>query len=708
MKKYEFKKALPVWQKDMDKVMHHNLIFRTVVEGCGNTVINISASNMYQMFVNGKMVAEGPARAGHNYYRVDEIDISEYLSDGDNIVAIIVDSYYIKNFYLLYQPGFLCAEVVRGGKIIAATGDSGFEARYYAERVRKVDRCSYQRTFTEVYRLDASYRDFMTDVDAAFEAVELVAVEDKKFIERGVPYPCYDEYPALQLISRGEFAYLPEPEEYNMRRWLILENESAGWGFERSEAEIYATDEMDKCKCTVPVAKVEPAQDSHIGAYEYAIYDIGREKTGFIMLDIDCDDDTEIVLSFDELLTDGDVCTRRFNFSNAIVWYLSKGSYILVANEPNSLRYIKLANKSDSAIVVRNVGIKEYEFDYKSKGLGSSNAKLNAIYDAAVETFRQNTLDIYMDCPSRERAGWLCDSYFTSKVEHHLTGKSLVERNFLENFIMAENFDDIPDYMFAMCYPSDFAKKDYFIPNWAMWYVVELGEYFDRTGDREMVDYAKDKIEKLYEYFESLANSDGLLENLESWVFLEWSKANEFTQNVNYPSNMMYALMLRNMGRLYDEKYIARAEEIERVVTQQCFYDGFFHDHAVRGEDGKLTVIDADVTETCQYYAFFTGLATPDTYPELWEILLRDFGPDRAEKGLWKEIYPANAFIGNYLRLCLLERYGEIDKMMANIEGYFYYMAEQTGTLWENMTSIASCNHGFASLVAVWLDKYAK
>ena len=83
MKKYEFIKAVPVWQKGMDKVMHHNLVFRTVVEGCGSTVINISASNMYQMFVNGKMVAEGPARAGHNYYRVDEIDISEYLSDGD-------------------------------------------------------------------------------------------------------------------------------------------------------------------------------------------------------------------------------------------------------------------------------------------------------------------------------------------------------------------------------------------------------------------------------------------------------------------------------------------------------------------------------------------------------------------------------------------------------------------------------------------------
>jgi alpha-L-rhamnosidase len=213
---------------------------------------------------------------------------------------------------------------------------------------------------------------------------------------------------------------------------------------------------------------------------------------------------------------------------------------------------------------------------------------------------------------------------------------------------------------------------------------------------------------RLYRYFESLRNSDGLLQNLKSWVFLEWSRANDFTQNVNYPSNMLYAKMLRTMGSLYDEKYSAQAKEIEKTIIAQSYYNGFFHDHAIRGEDGKLTVIDADVTETCQYYAFFTEVATPKAFSGLWCIMLNDFGPDRAEEALWQEIYPANAFIGNYLRLCLLERYGETQKLIDNIKGYFSYMAEKTGTLWENTTPTASCNHGFASIATVWLDKYAR
>jgi alpha-L-rhamnosidase len=98
-------------------------------------------------------------------------------------------------------------------------------------------------------------------------------------------------------------------------------------------------------------------------------------------------------------------------------------------------------------------------------------------------------------------------------------------------------------------------------------------------------------------------------------------------------------------------------------------------------------------------------VATPETYPELWETLLHDFGPQRKETGKHPDIYFANAFIGNYLRLDLLMNYGYEKEILDNMDGYFYYMAEQTGTLWENDGDYASCSHGFASHVIYWLDK---
>ena len=45
----------------------------------------------------------------------------------------------------------------------------------------------------------------------------------------------------------------------------------------------------------------------------------------------------------------------------------------------------------------------------------------------------------------------------------------------------------------------------------------------------------------------------------------------------------------------------------------------------------------------------------------------------------------------------MLSQFGFNDRIMKEIKDYFYNMAYETGTLWENDSTVASCNHGFAS-----------
>ena len=80
--------------------------------------------------------------------------------------------------------------------------------------------------------------------------------------------------------------------------------------------------------------------------------------------------------------------------------------------------------------------------------------------------------------------------------------------------------------------------------------------------------------------------------------------------------------------------------------------------------------------------------------------LLTEFGPDRRETKKHPEIAFANAFIGNFLRLELLSRAGLDRQLVDETKGYFSYMAERTGTLWEYVSDWKSCNHGFASYAA--------
>jgi alpha-L-rhamnosidase len=92
-------------------------------------------------------------------------------------------------------------------------------------------------------------------------------------------------------------------------------------------------------------------------------------------------------------------------------------------------------------------------------------------------------------------------------------------------------------------------------------------------------------------------------------------------------------------------------------------------------------------------------VANPETHPGLWKKLVLEFGPERIDQGLYPEVFPANAFVGNYIRLELLSRYHESARILKESIGFFDYMAKRTGTLWENISTSASCNHGFASHV---------
>ena len=95
-------------------------------------------------------------------------------------------------------------------------------------------------------------------------------------------------------------------------------------------------------------------------------------------------------------------------------------------------------------------------------------------------------------------------------------------------------FAHLPDGMLPMCYPADH-NDGVFIPNWALWFVVELEEYLARSGDRETVDALRPRVLRLFDYFKKFRNEDGLLEKLESWVFVEWSAANSLRAGRELP-----------------------------------------------------------------------------------------------------------------------------------------------------------------------------
>ena len=704
--KINFIQACPVWEKGMQKEMNHSLMFRAVVTKSDNVRLRLAAHSRYQIFVNGEFFAAGPARAGHGFFRVSEYFFDEKLTDNENVIAVIVAGYNVNSFYLTDQSSFVCMELEIGGAVVNATGtDKEFEVLTYRNRSKKVQRYSFQRPFTESYIFDACYDAFMTRPEEKYDNAVLEKTEEKIFISRNVPYCRYNEIKADKIISKGIIIPAKNKKVYADRSLTDI-NELLK-GYKKNEIESDTVNDLYGHVMHILEPDTIDAEPVFLGTNCCAVYDMGVNTTGYIRLSLTAEHDTQIYAVFNEKLPEeGYPDAGRDGCANVVKWALQGGrTYDIVSFEPYTYRYIQIIS-AYSPTLISNVS--QYRECYDETLLVNKkempDSELQKIYDAAVETFVQNSTDIFMDCPSRERAGWLCDSFFTSRVEKELTGKSPVENNFLENFILPDKFEHLPDGMLPMCYPADHYDGCY-IPNWAMWYVLELREYFKRSGDRELVDVARTKIYNLYDFFMNFENNDGLLQNLKRWVFVEWSEANSFVQDINYPTNMLYSVFIDAIAELYEDgKLHEKAEKLRETIRTHSFDGEFFCDNAVFDENG-VAERTSNRTETCQYYAFFTGTATKEMYPDLYKKLVDEFGSVRDEKDNYPEIHRSNAFIGNYLRLQILFEDGLYEKVVDDIRKFFLPMAECTGTLWENMHDHASCNHGFASHVICWLNK---
>ena len=617
----------------------------------------LSAADFFRVYINGKFVCYGPERTAEGYARVRTLALSDVEK-----LEIYVSAYNIPCYACDQQLPYFGAELKKQGKTVANTGD--FKCYDYPERRRDVPKFSYQRGFLELY-------DYRNPIRIEYET-----------------YPV----PAPRFIGG-----IGDTADYAALPFKYL-SESEGNGFSKM-LEVWWKD-VPSCQPVEGAFDVErefyEATKSGYRATDYALAGI---RSGFLRLEVEAEEEVTVYATFEEIQPNGKWIFRRSNNNEFVGWVFPKGKFTVFSAEPYTMKFLKILTSGKAKITPALV---TYENATPAIVKMEGDSKLIDVMHAAESTFRQNAVDLFTDCPGRERAGWLCDSYFTALTENLLTGKNVIERQFLENIIIAKT-DDIIDGMIPECFPAQQVNKDGYIPNWAIWFVLQLEAYQERTGDKSLTALAKDKVFALLDFFSPCENEYGLLEDLRGWIFLEWSICNEkeYVEGVNFPTNMMYAKMLEAVANLYDRADLAKkAKKIRKEIYARSYDGKFFADNAVR-VDGKLTRCDTHVSETCQYYALFTGMIEEKAFKEK---MITQFGPLRKE-GVYPEIGRSNMFIGNYLRFFWLCDEGEYDRVLDECAEYFSGMAEKTGTLWEKDTDDASCNHGFASVASVVLAR---
>lgn len=642
-----------VWAK-ISESKNIRLSFRLDVNEPCDT-LTVYAVDFFRIFVDGKFIAYGPQRAPAGYTKSKTIPLENAKS-----ICIEVESYGVSCYACDFQLPFFGAEILRNGDIIYQTKD--FSCWKEGLNMAGMPRFSMQRGFMEGYDLSCSKT----------ERLETICVRAPIIME-GMAEVCDYHEESFHYLAKGNFRGF---ENVNIPEWTLRPENLPKIGDFDVEKDF--------------LKEVE-------SGYQFLDFVLEKEHTGFLSLQIDALENATLFVVMDEILVDKKWTFRRSNCNDLIVVKVPKGKHTILTFEPYALKYLKIIHKGKIQVDVNIIKLENNRVcDYKLKG----DRQLSEIFDAAKNTFCQNALDIYMDCPGRERAGWLCDSYFMSKSEELFIGSNNIERQFIINYLHAKSPEGVEN-MLPMCFPAK-QRKGLYIPNWSLWFILQWADYIRKTGDYALYSEYKSKVHNLISFFDKYLNEYGLIENLDGWIFVEWSICNDvaYRTGVNFPTNILYAEVLKKVGELYDnEDFKCRSEYIREQILQMSFNGEFFTDNAIR-VNGKLTRCDDHISETCQYYMLFFGLnPTVDFSSKIKE----NFGPFRTNA--YPEIGRSNMFIGYYLRFFWLCEEKEYERVVKEIKFSLQDMVKETGTLWEHCEPQASCNHGFSSVTAVLLLK---
>ena len=651
--------------------------------------ICLSAASCYKVIADGKLMGFGPNRTAHGYARAAVYPFNAQY------ITVEVQSHFVPNFcWVKREPFFACVLKTESGKEYFA---EDFNCFALSDRVQKVRRYSFQRGFCETYINEKDRTAlYFCKPQNAFPRVKTEKAELPHLLPSETLNPALSEIFAEKVIDSGYCKTSPEIAVYVDRTETLIGTVIEG--FKRGEWQDFSTDE---------ISRITYLSGAKSGDYAYETLDFSRIVTGIVEVEIIAGNAGEVFFAFDEILSDEKLKTIkpfRGDTANVFKWTVKKaGVYNLSAFEPYAFRY---ANVITSAGVKANVKVRAYENPEAGKMLFEcDDKKIEQIMDAARHTFAHNAVDLLTDCPSRERAGWLSDSFFSSVAERVFTGDNKVERAFLQNYILADKSGH-PKGMIPRCYPADYYEEDGFIPNWSLWYILEIYKYFTQYGYDETVEKSRANVEGILNYFVDFENEFGVLEDLKGWIFVEWSAANnsDHINGINVPSNACYYASLLAAAKVYGIKGLKeKAEKVKDYLLKNAYVDGFFVDNLIRNEKGDIIPTE-NYTETCQYYMFFFKCADKHTHKELFDKMLNEYGKsDSSASGgnpVKKQLTPSNMIYGVYMRLELLMREQKRVELLNECVRYFYDMTQKTGTLWENNTASASCDHGFASYVS--------
>ena len=491
--------------------------------------LQLSADVRYRVWVDGRLIGDGPPLSAPAAVYVDDHRIS--VEPGRHCLAVVVRCTGVEPGR---RAGLLAELRSPNHGVLRATGDERW-------RCRTADAWAIDTAAFEMNRFEPYQEVF----DARREPVgwQQAGFDDSGW-ERPVPVAAAgDGLPSGQwqtLLPRP----IPPMEESEIRP-VSLTVEECLWLEPRTRPDL----SIRLSQVGRPLNRAQIVDEDHLlngwgpavlrcsddhlrdhtvdGVYDPCVtLDLGRQQTAYIELEVDGPAGAVVDIGVAERLVDG-------HFNNAI-----EGQFacrVVLAGRRlrwrsmawRGFRYLRLrvgrTGPAGEPVVIHSLRVVRTRYRFVDAGsFECADPQLNGVFELCRETVRLCAHESIMDTPWREQAQWLGDvSAVTAPAIRTLFADTALVEKFIDQAARSQHdLGTLASISNGAARPGVRPTQD--IPDYTLWWVIDLLEHYDFTGDLELLRRCLPVLRRVLSGFARHRTEYGTAASF-GWVFIDWA-----------------------------------------------------------------------------------------------------------------------------------------------------------------------------------------
>ncbi len=375
-------KPIDVFHKELDKqvleesvIKNYHVHFRKKIflDSTSDVRIRISADDYYKLYINGRFVCQGVAPAYFDSYNYNDVNISDFVNEGENIIALHV--YYQGLINRVWNSGDnrmgVIADIHSGGKYIGGTDESW---RYSEAMEYSGDTTGYETMYLENINFNLKEKNWkVTDFDDK-HYINAIVSEDDDHIFIDEPAACIDVY------------------------------------------------------------EINPEKIIKLNKTDYFV-DFGKEITGQFKMRVSGKKGQKVTIMYGEEADGYDVrYNMRCNCRYIDECTLSGDCDNFEFYDYKAFRYVKIVTDCDDLDESTFMAVVRHHHFEEKCFLKSDIKHLEDIWNLCVHTLKVGVQEGFLDCPTREKGQYLGDFTVSGLAYMYITGDSEIYRKTLWDF----------------------------------------------------------------------------------------------------------------------------------------------------------------------------------------------------------------------------------------------------------------------------------